>query len=241
MKKVNEEELNNIKTFENACNDFMQSKFILFGVKIQNVLSAIAKSKAIFQFLAECLLNFDYEKSFKKATGQNRTIKQFVLPEDRYEKVALVFCLLINIDDNKLNFYDFIKDNFVNDTQEGFSMFCQNVFKPFRDEILNNFALNEINVINNKENIEQIENISIYEEIAMQLRAIKNLIDINTKINIKKKQELNLYLDGLIVAMNYKNLKIITAIANALDESIRKIKPLNASYDKLTNLLIKLY
>jgi hypothetical protein len=240
---ISNQELELIRHFENNCNEMINGKFILADIKIAKILKSIAVSKAIYSYLAECLLNFDFVKEFDKAKGIEFSSAYFRMPEEDYKKVALVFCLLVEIDNKKLDFYDFVNKYFkTNNEGDEYALFTRTMLIPFRDGIMKNFNLFDAPSEVEEEIKAECQNIvDVKIEVIKHLQSMLNITQISPKINSKDKEQLKIVLTGLIEAVQLKNKKILFALEIALANAVSKVKHIKDMYNELIDKLIELY
>lgn len=243
MKIISNQELEMIKQFESNCNEMINGKFILADIKIAKILKSIAKSKELYGFLAECLLNFDFAKEFEKAKGKDYTSNYFKMPEESYKKVALVFCLLLEIDNKKMDFYDFVNKYFKSKKEDDeYGLFTRTMLIPFRDEILKNFNLFDAPTEVEETQVEEKHStVDLKSEIVKHLQSMLNITQISPKINAKDKEKLNIVLQGFIEAVKLKNKKVLFALEIALADCVSKVKAIKSMYNELLDKLIKFY
>ena len=109
MMQVSNEELSKIAQFIAGCNDMINGKFILADVKITKVLNNIAESEELYRFISECMNNFDFIKELHRAEMKNSLNSgAFTPPQEPEKLVAFVFCLLVECDAKRIDFYSFI-------------------------------------------------------------------------------------------------------------------------------------
>ncbi|MGN1227915.1 MAG: hypothetical protein ACI4TX_04655 [Christensenellales bacterium] len=243
---ITNEEKEKILQFEANCNEMINGKFILADIKIAKILKSIANSKELYAYLAECLLNFDFAKEFEKAKGVDFTKNYFKMPEEAYKKVALVFCLLIEIDNKNIDFYDFVVKYFKTEKDgDEYGLFTRTMLIPFRDEILKHFNLYDyptiIDELPTSENDVQSNGKDIKNELINHLQSMINVIQISPKINDEKKERLNIILNAFIEGVKINNKKILFALEIALADNVYKVKQLNAMYKDLLDMLIRFY
>lgn len=244
MKKISDEEIEKIKQFEENCNEMINGKFILSDIKIAKILKNIANSKELYGYIAECLLNFDFAKEFAKAKGVDFTKNYFKMPNVAYKQVALVFCLLVEADSRRIDFYDFVMGYFKNDKDgDEYCHFTREVMIPFRDEILKNFGLHDAPTVAIEEEQEneggKAETIKI--ELIKHIQSMINVVKISPKITDDKKEKLAVILDACLDAVRINNKKILYALEISLNDYASKIKPIKQMYDNLLNLFVKFY
>lgn len=244
MRDLSEEELEKIKQFELCCDDMINGKIILSDIKIAKILKAIAGSKELMAYFAECLLNFDFNKEFEKAKGIDFTHNYFKMPEEVYKKVALVFCILVEVDNKNIDFYDFVNKYFkVDKENDSYGEFCKQLLTPFKEEVLRNFGLIEEveDVVNDEEIEEEMEDSSVKDDLIKHLQSMINIVQISPKIKDDKKEKIVLLLNGVIEAVKIKNKKILFGLEVALSDNLSKVKPIADMYHELLDLLIEFY
>lgn len=245
MIKVSREEIDKIRLFETYCDEMINGKFILADVKISNILKSVAQSGELYKLFAECLLGFDFNKEFEKGKCSNYNASYFKMPDESYKRIALVFCFLIEVDNKKIGFYEFINTYFkTGNSGSEYQNFANAMLKPFKEDVLSHYDLN--NVIKDVAEAAVSQSAlltaeTIEDKLIKKLQEIKNISDIDIKIKDEKKEELSIYIKALIDALRIRNKKIITALAMALDSAIKKQKVLQVVYHEFTALLIKLY
>ena len=122
-----------ISTFIAACDKMISSKYIMVDKRVADVLTSIAECKPVYNLIAECMINFNFDKAFKQGTVGHT----FVLPEDPKDLVAFVFCLLNCFDDKKININELLmkfystKDNSVGP----YALFNNEVMIKFKNAV----------------------------------------------------------------------------------------------------------
>ena len=126
-----------INAFMNSCDDLINGKFIFAGNKVANILKAINESPELYEVISECLKDFNYEKEFGRAKVKLPTKKgTFKMPEENTSKIPLVFCMLVEIQENKIDFKQFLADYFDTDEDsDQFENFAREVIVPFKNAI----------------------------------------------------------------------------------------------------------
>lgn len=143
MIKISNEELSKVTQFVACCNDMIKGKFILADVKISKVLKMIAESEELYAFVSDCMRDFDFSKELHRAELKNNLNNgSFAVPTDQQKLVAFVFCLLVEFDAKRMDFYTFINENFLSkDRSEVYGKFARALLVPFRDIIASHFGL----------------------------------------------------------------------------------------------------
>ncbi len=130
-----------IELFLRRCDDVMRSRFIIADTKISELLKSIATSDLLYAFFRDITKNFDYRAAQKKyledAPAGPAYGKKMLFPEDPQEKLAFIFCLLVEFDSKKRDLSEFLQEYFYEDgsVYESFYAFCNQVIKPFRNAV----------------------------------------------------------------------------------------------------------
>ncbi len=128
-----------IENFKKYIDELISSSFVLSDKKLTDLMRAISTSKLFYTLFEYCTEDFDYEEEFKKAfiKGDSYGDGKFVLPTNPKDQIALIFCLLYQINAKEVDFLN-ILDNyfFVNNYNESFRNFSIQVLLPFRSEVL---------------------------------------------------------------------------------------------------------
>ncbi len=131
------------KTLENflySCNDLINCKFLVAEYKLQKMLQELANAQEICSLIGECLEQFNRDREFSKSFVQDGNGDfMFILPDEEYKIIALVFCTLVDIDAKKIDFTDFIK-RFFGKASNPYQSFVESMIIPFRDLILEAFG-----------------------------------------------------------------------------------------------------
>ena len=109
---------------------------------IARILQDISESKEIYELIAECMKNFNFDKEFNRAKVKLPTKDgYFIMPESRAIVIPLVFCVLVDIRDRKINFHDFLRTYFMSEQIDEFENFAQTLVVPFRNALAYCFEL----------------------------------------------------------------------------------------------------
>ena len=268
MSEVTSAELSKVVDFVNSCNDMIDGKFILADVKIRKILNIIEESEILYKYISNCMAGFNFERELQRAEVKNTfNGGQFVLPQDKNTMVALVFCLLFSFDTKKIDFYQFIKQNFDTLTPNGeYANFAKNMLVPFRDVIGSDFkVLNvkkediknlhiEDNFLENENSIEQPEqeetqdvieepenNKDVFDEISKILDALIEKVYTERKIKEDQKQKLLYVLKSTKYCLKYKDIKLVSAYVTCFDDLVQKIRSLQFLLMDLKTIIKEFY
>lgn len=139
-------ETDNKETFIAACDDLITCKYLVAEYKIQKLLQELAKCEDACNLIGDCLEEYNREREFSKTFLKN-TYGDFVcvMPEEEYKIIACVFCTLVDIDNKKIDFTDFIKRFFGAD-ENPFDAFVSTMIIPFRNLMAEAFGYPKINL-----------------------------------------------------------------------------------------------
>lgn len=139
---MNEQLQRELNFLEDRAAEVRQSNFILAEKKLSGVLQAIAKSPFLCKLIGTCTQGYNYAGAFAAAFQSAKDGRVYAsgvsLPKSPKERVALVFCLLMEIDAGEREFYPFLNEYFPGDGSyfESFQAFLTEVFNPFTTALL---------------------------------------------------------------------------------------------------------
>lgn len=253
--KYPESENIKIKNFFDACNEMIQGRFILSDIKISKILKAIANSEVLYNLFAEVLSDFKFKEEFENAKTPNKVNGgYFAVPEEDEKIVALVFCILLEVDNQKMNLQNFVNDYFY--SPEGYNIsysnFSLSVLVPFKNAVLNLLGCNEDGtpikeeeeeVEPEEEEIEEEPNHKqkiLFANLKMSLNELLSVI-IKSKISYEEKEELKIIINALFEAIEMESLIIINALVIPLEHMIGKNKQVKFYYNDFKECLVQFY
>lgn len=268
MSEYSDIEKKNIKNFFQACNEMINGRFILSDVKISKILNCIANSNVLYDLFAKCMVDFNYKTEFRNAKVTNKINGgYFVLPTDEKRIVALVFCFLIDVDNNRINLQNFINENFFSPDgyNISYSNFSLNVLVPFKNSVSNLLCVNEngedINSYGYEDSSEQIamdgfeeeedclsQQASKHSEINLLyadfLRALNQLysaVKKHRKMKEERREELIIIIKAIKEAVAMEKIIFLNALIIPLEYTISKDKYLKFYYNDLKSCLMNFY
>lgn len=151
---LSDKALKDIRACLSSCDELINGRFIFAENIIAKILQNISDSPEIYALIAECMKNFNFDKEFNRAKVKLPTKDgYFVVPESKSIILPLVFCILVDIRDKKINFHEFLKNYFMSENLSEFENFSQTLIVPFKNAIMYCFDLEEQN---NGQNEKQI-------------------------------------------------------------------------------------
>lgn len=255
----NQRNLAELDNFVNACNEITSGKFILAEIKIRNFLKTLAENASVCEILEDCLQNYNFDKEFAKAKISNGLHGgySFKLPEGNSKVIALVYCMLCDINSKNIDFYSFINTYFNNgmgpNVNYAYSYFCESVMVPFKNAMIGKF-----NMLEERDEFEQSGSESLvtadikindtpeiddaeFEQLILIIQQITDQMKYERKIKEQQKEEINIILKGLVRAAQQKDLMLISAIAIGLDYLMKNVKSARFFYQELQEQLSLLF
>ena len=270
MTEFSDIEKKNLKTFFVACNEMINGRFILSDIKIAKILNAVANSSVLYDLFAKCMVDFNYKMEFRNAKVTNKVNGgYFVLPNDEKRIIALVFCFLIDVDNNRINLQSFINENFysADGYNISYSNFSLNMLVPFKNSVSNLLGVNE----NGEDNGGYLED-DVTEQLSMEgfeeeceevceeqtqtrqgeinlmyadfLRALNQLysaVKKHPKLKDDRRSELIIIIKAIKEAVTIEKLIFINALIIPLEYTISKDKYLKNYYNDLKECLVHFY
>lgn len=143
MIQVSAEELTKISQFIAGCNDMINGKFLLADIKITKMLNMLAGSQELYNYIKECMIDYDFSREYHRAEVKNRMNGGvFAVPATPNSLVAFVFCLFVECDAKRIDFYNFIKENFASESKnDSYKLFAETLLVPFAKAISSHFML----------------------------------------------------------------------------------------------------
>lgn len=268
MSNYSDIEKKNLKNFFIACNEMINGRFILSDVKISKILNSIANSNVLYDLFAKCMVDFNYKSEFRNAKVSNKVNGgYFILPSEEKRIVALVFCFLIDVDNNRINLQNFINENFFSPDgyNISYSNFALNVLVPFKNSVSNLLNVNEngeeLNNYGYDDNNEQLAMDGFDEEDVMEstkttkhseiqllyadfLRALNQLysaVKKYKKLKEERREELIIIIKAIKEAVAIEKIVFLNALIIPLEYTISKDKYLKFYYNDLKNCLMNFY
>ncbi len=157
-------ENNNFENFLNSCDELINCKFLVAEYKLQKMLQELANTQEICSLIGECLESFNRDREFSKSFVQDGNGEfMFILPDEEYKILALVFCTLVDIDAKKIDFTDFVK-RFFGSSENPYKAFVNAMIIPFKSLIVEAFGFLNNEEKNSQEIQEEVEEGDYQEE-----------------------------------------------------------------------------
>lgn len=243
----------NISAFMSSCDDLINGKFIFAGNKVANILKAISESPELYEVISECLKNFNYEKEFGRAKVKLPTKKgSFKMPEEKTVIIPMVFCMLVEIQENKIDFKQFLADYFDNDDDlSQFENFANSVIVPFKNAIAYLFDIEGQNKFKPQEKKEEAKILQKEPEVTnKQTEYFNDILEICTaiaekveviRIKPELKDDLDYMLNALKKSATAKDIKNTNAYVIGTIYVLKQIRKLRGFERNFRNAMEDLY
>lgn len=135
-----------VKEFLDKCEEIKKCKFIMATTKIKDLLKCIVNSPELYRLFDTATKNFNYvEQKSKCLVTVNDGFfnkSRVVLPQTVGQRLAFIFCLLVEFDRDTLNFNDFLQKYFAEDGSyfASYQAFCKVIISSLEELLKQIFA-----------------------------------------------------------------------------------------------------
>lgn len=125
---------NYVAMFNHACDEVIQSKYIIAEGKISALLQTIAGNKYLYEFFKNAVDGYDFAREYKKSLIANDSRYSLALPTNPVKLTAYVFCLLLDFDTRQMLLKDFLHDVFYSELGANveYERFVIDIIVPFK-------------------------------------------------------------------------------------------------------------
>ena len=191
-----------VLAFLDKCEEIRKCKFIMATTKIKDLLKCIVNSPELYRLFETVTANFDYVEQKSKClrtTNDGFEVKScVVLPQTVGQRLAFIFCLLVEFDSDTLNFNEFLEKYYSEDSNyySSYRAFCRQIISGLEDLI--------------KQVYKEIIDTQALEEKTAQNNIISNILAfIEAEANF-------IYLSQIRDEEKDNGFKILAALANAV-------------------------
>lgn len=148
--------MDNKENFIAACDGLITCKYLVAEYKIQKLLQELAKCEEACDLIGDCLAEFNREREFSKTFVKN-SYGDFIcqMPDEEFKILALVFCTLVDIDNKKIDFTDFVR-RFFGTEENPFEAFISTMIIPFRNLFAEAFGYSKISLNDEEEGLSDL-------------------------------------------------------------------------------------
>ncbi len=114
------------------CEEMKNCKFIMATTKIKDILKAIVNSEELYSLFNMVAANFDYSAAKQRCfvcEGGEYGRCRLILPNSVGDRLAFIFCLMVEFDRNDINFNAFLQQYYPTDGSfyASYHSFCDEV------------------------------------------------------------------------------------------------------------------
>ena len=220
--------MNNIqelKTFNNACDEFISGKYLLIDIKLASILKIIEEDEKLRNIVNSCLKDYDFSVEFKKHTALTEEKNLLTLPNSDHEIVAFIYNLLYKFKTGKIDFYQFLMEFFGTEStnKKEFAEFANTIITPFKSAINHIYSKRHILV-----ETDDYQN-NVYNKIMSIIKHIIKNID-SFKLHMNQKEEFNMLLNSLYYASEKNDKKLVYSLMIGLDYFSKSNKKTRVAY-----------
>ncbi|MGN1103703.1 MAG: hypothetical protein ACI4QI_02390 [Candidatus Coproplasma sp.] len=164
-----------ITDFLNKCEELKNCKFIMATTKIKDILKSIVNSPELYELFNTVANGFDYPAMKQRCFIDNGNCR-VALPETVGERLAFIFCLLVEFDRNEINFNAFLQKYYPKDGSyySSYHLFCDEVIGSLENIICDVFSkeLSEKDVVQIAQRAESVEQVPPHADNGLALMLI---------------------------------------------------------------------
>ena len=233
--------------FLDKCNELTKCKFIMATNKIKDLLKCIVNSPELYGLFDKVTQDFNYpEYKAKCLIGGNGVVPgKVLLPQTVGQRLAFIFCLLVEFDRDSINLNDFLQMYFIADGSyfESYKAFCDTIIVGLEDLIKQVFneQLNETEDVIENPKLPDSEKLKLISTIALTVEGEKDFI-----LKSAPKEEVEgaiKMLTALVNAVRNENEELIDSLIfgynyfvlynNCVSDNIAPLIELIAEFEKL--------
>ena len=128
-----------VTEFLEKCDELTKCKFIMATTKIKDLLKCIVNSPELYGLFDKVTKDFNYveQKSRCLISGSAAFTGKVVLPQTVGQRLAFIFCLLVEFDKDTINLSEFLQVYFREDGSyfESYKAFCNTIIVGLADLI----------------------------------------------------------------------------------------------------------
>ncbi len=236
-----EELINQIKPFTDACDNMARSKFIMIDKRVGDVLKAIASNDTVFSIIKNCMINFNFDNEWKLATAR---INQLQAPSEEHRFIAFVFSILSRIDDKRISASTLLATYFsrTENTTGAYAEFCDYLIIGFKEAIINKLlSQNKIVPLARQEANTLYANKELLSRLAFLSKDLKEYVQGLKKVKKSSitKGELIEIINNLFVAIKNEHVAYIKAFVLAIKAGHGKDKEIERRLVEIIDIVSK--
>ena len=215
-----------ITEFLNKCEEVKNCKFIMATTKIKDLLKSIVNSAELYELFNTVAANFDYvaakQKCFSEDGGAYGQSK-LTLPDTVGDRLAFIFCLLVEFDREDINLNAFLQKYYPKDGSyyASYHLFCDEVIGSLQFIISDIFAGEFIEQQLPEAQTAQIpqqaqpapdtQSAALLNSVCMLIESEKENVE-SSSLEAEDKEAAKLMLDSLSSAVREGNAQLIKSL-----------------------------
>ena len=214
-----------LKPFNNACDEFVSGKYILVDMKIASILNLIANDEKLKNIVNSCLQDYDFNTEYRKYAIISEDGSSLTTPSDDKDIIAFVYNILYKFKSGNIDFYQFLIKFYSaeNVNSKEFDEFARTVIIPFKNAINNIYSKRHVLVETNDYQT------NIYNKIMSTIKLILKNLDLY-KLNMNQKEEFTMLLNSLYIASEKNDKKLVYTLMIGLDYFTKSNKKSRVAY-----------
>lgn len=204
-----------ILEFLDKCDELTKCKFIMATTKIKDLLKCIVNSPELYKLFDTVTKDFNYvEQKPMCLILDSHNSGKVILPQTVGQRLAFIFCLLVEFDRDSLNFNEFLEAYFREDGSyfESYRAFCNTIIVNLENLIKQVFKdqIGDIELERRKDDGANTQKAKLISSIALSVEAEKQFISTSTP---KEERESAVkMLDALVKAVKSEDEEMIDAV-----------------------------
>lgn len=204
-----------ILEFLDKCDEFTKCKFIMATTKIKDLLKCIVNSPELYKLFDTVTKDFNYvEQKPMCLIRDSHNSGKVILPQTVGQRLAFIFCLLVEFDRDSLNFNEFLEAYFREDGSyfESYRAFCNTIIVNLENLIKQVFKdqIGDIELERRKDDGANTEKAKLISSIALSVEAEKQFI--STSAPKEERESAVKMLDALVKAVKSEDEEMIDAV-----------------------------
>lgn len=242
-----------VTEFLNRCEELKKCRFIMATTKIKDLLKCIVNSPDLYKLFDTVTKDFNYieAKNSCLVTANDGGFRKsyIILPHTVGQRLAFIFCLLVEFDKDTINFNDFLRKYFPEDGSyfESYQAFCKTIIDNL-EEILKQVFKDKLEKSKYEEEKELSETAnsaksSLISEISIAIEGEKQNIAESFKVPKEEKDGGIKILSELFTAVKKGDVELINALIfgynyfvlyyKCVSENVAYLIEMIAEYEKL--------
>ncbi len=209
-----------VLTFLEKCGELKKCKFIMATTKIKDLLKCIVNSPELYGLFDTVTKDFDYlyekEKCLISVDDGVIVKNRVILPRTVGQRLAFIFCLLVEFDKDTLNFNDFLQTYYADDGSyfSSYRAFCDQIINSLEElikQVFKDSLEGEFSDDSDKLPKNNIAKSNLISEISLAIESERQYI-MHSPIPKEEKEGGNKILIELLKAVKSGNEKLIDAL-----------------------------